>query len=110
MLASVSAASVFAAAVPAAASDNFLGVDWAAFGIVFVVAFVAAVAIVVFFALGLRLLAAGSDDDTGADGSIVSTARGSRPLGATVGAYVCLAICVAAVLYGLYLIIPQFHG
>jgi hypothetical protein len=92
------------------ASDNFLGVDWAAFGIVFVIAFAAAVAIVVFFALALRLLAAGSDDDTGSDGSIVSTARGSRPLGATVGAFACLAVCVAAVLYGLYLIIPQFHG
>jgi hypothetical protein len=90
-------------------SEKFLGVDWAAFGIVFVVAFGAAVAIVVFFALGLRLLAVGSYDDTGADGSIVSTARGSRPLGATVGAFACLAVCVAAVLYGLYLIIPQFH-
>jgi hypothetical protein len=92
------------------ASDNFLGVDWGAFGVVFVVAFAAAVVIVAFYALGLRLLAAGSDDDTGADGSIVSTARGSRPLGATVGAFACLAICAAAVLYGLYLIIPQFHG
>jgi hypothetical protein len=92
------------------ASDNFLGVDWGAFGVVLVVAFAAAVVIVSFYALGLRLLAAGSDDDTGADGSIVSTARGSRPLGATVGAFACLAVCVAAVLYGLYLIIPQFHG
>jgi len=90
-------------------SDKFLGVDWAAFGIVFAVAFAAAVVIVSFYALGLRLLAVGSTDDTGADGSIVSTARGSRPLGATVGAFACLAACVAAVLYGLYLIIPQFH-
>jgi hypothetical protein len=102
-------ASVAAASVPAAASDKFLGVDWGAFAIVLVVAFVAAVAIVSFFAVGLRLLAAGSDDDTGADGSIVSTAKGARPLGATVGAFACLAVCAAAVLYGLYLIIPQFH-
>ncbi|MBF4636029.1 hypothetical protein ITJ38_16595 [Agreia pratensis] len=90
-------------------SEKFLGVDWAAFGIVFAVAFAAAVVIVSFYALGLRLLAVGSDDDTGADGSIVSTARGSRPLGATIGAFACLAVCVVAVLYGLYLIIPQFH-
>ena len=91
------------------ASEKFLGIDWAAFGTVFVVAFVAAVVIVSFYAVGLRLLAVGSTDDTGADGSIVSTARGERPLGATVGAFACLAVCVAAVLYSLYLIIPQFH-
>ena len=90
-------------------SEKFLGVDWAAFGIVFVVAFAASVVIVSFYAIGLRLLAVGSADDTGDDGSIVSTARGDRPLGATIGAFVCLGICVAAVLYGLYLIIPQFH-
>lgn len=95
--------------VAAAASDNFLGIDWGAFAIVFIVAFAAAVLIVGCYALGLRLLATGSGDDTGADGSIVSGARGERPLGATVGGFACLAVCVAAVLYGLYLIIPQFH-
>lgn len=93
----------------AAASDQFLGVDWGGFAIVFVASFAAAVIIVVFYSLGLRLLAVGSSDDTGADGEVVSTARGARPLGATVVGYLCIGIGVVAVLYSLYLIIPQFH-
>ncbi|CAD5989796.1 hypothetical protein [Agreia sp. COWG] len=104
-----STASLGSNRVAAAASDNFLGVDWGAFAIVFIVAFAASVLIVCCYALALRLLATGSVDDTGADGSIVSGARGERPIGATVGGFACLAVCVAAVLYGLYLIIPQFH-
>jgi hypothetical protein len=101
--------STVTALAAAAEPEKFLGVDWAAFGIVFVVAFAASVVIVSFYAIGLRLLAVGSTEDTGNDGSIVSTARGERPLAASIGAIVCLSICVAAVLYGLYLIIPQFH-
>ncbi|WP_253259841.1 hypothetical protein [Subtercola boreus] len=93
----------------AAASGQFLGVDWGAFAVVFVISFVAAVVIVVFYALGLRLLAAGSPDDTGSEGHVTSAARGERPVAATFGGYLCLAIGAAAVLYGLYLIIPQFH-
>lgn len=93
----------------AATDGQFLGVDWGAFVVVFLVSFASAVAIVAFYALGLRLLAVGSADDTGADGAVVSTARADRPLAATVGGYACLAIGVSAVLYSLYLIIPQFH-
>jgi hypothetical protein len=93
----------------AAASDgSFLGVDWGAFVVVFLVSFAAAVVIVASYALGLRL-AAGSADDVGRDGALTSGARGSRPAGATIGAYACFAVGGAAVLYGLYLIIPQFH-
>jgi hypothetical protein len=94
----------------AAASDgSFLGVDWGAFAIVFSVSFAAAVVIVVFYALGLRLLATGTADDAGPEGDLIVQQRAHRPLAATVGGYVCLAIGVAAVLYGLYLVIPQFH-
>jgi hypothetical protein len=75
---------------------NFLGIDWGAFALVFVVALVATAVIVSSFATALRLLAAGSD-------------VGHRPPAAAVGAYACFAVGVAAVLYGLYLIIPQFH-
>ena len=32
-----------------------------------------------------------------------------RPLPATAGAFVCFAVGVAAVLFGLWLIVPQFH-
>jgi hypothetical protein len=98
------------AILAAAASDgSFLGVDWGAFVVVFLVSFAAAVVIVASYALGLRLLAAGSADDVGRDGALTSGARGSRPAGATIGAYACFAVGGAAVLYGLYLIIPQFH-
>ncbi|RFA18689.1 hypothetical protein [Subtercola boreus] len=86
-----------------------ISIDWGAFGLVFIISFAAAVVIVVFYALGLRLLATGSPDDTGEDGHVVGSARGARPAAATAGGYVCLAIGVAAVLYSLYLIIPQFH-
>lgn len=84
------------AADEAAGAGQFLGVDWGSFVLVFVVAFTASVLIVATYAFGLRLLGAGPD-------------RAHRPLTATVGAYACLAVGVAAVLYGLYLIIPQFH-
>jgi hypothetical protein len=93
----------------AASDDSFLGVDWGAFVVVFLISFAAAVVIVAFYALGLRLLAIGSGDDVGADGSLTSGAKGTRPAVATAGAYLCFAIGAAAVLYGLYLIIPQFH-
>jgi hypothetical protein len=95
--------------VLAAGSSTFLGVDWGAFVVVFVVAFVAAVVIVAFYALGLRLLAIGSADDTGADSAIVSTPAGRRPAWATATGFLCLAIGIAAVLYALWLVIPQFH-
>ncbi len=96
-------------AVRAAGSAQFLGVDWGAFVVVFVVAFIAAVVIVALYALGLRLLATGSADDTGEDGAIVGGRRGRRPAVASAAGYLCLAVGIAAVLYGLYLAIPQFH-
>lgn len=96
------------------ATEQFLGVDWGAFAVVFVVSFVSAVVVVGFYALGLRLLATGSPDDVGDDGAITSSgassgSRGVRAPLVTAGAYACLAIGGGAVLYGLYLIIPQFH-
>ena len=93
----------------AASESNFLGIDWGAFVVVFVISFAAAVVIVAFYALGLRLLATGSGDDVGADGALTEGAHGTRPALATLGAYACFAVGAAAVLYGLYLIIPQFH-
>jgi len=74
-----------------------IDIDWGAFGLVLVAALVASVVIVVFYSVALRLLAVGGDG-------------GRRPAAATIGAVVCIAICVAAVLYGIYLVIPLFHG
>ncbi len=84
------------AADESAGEGQFLGVDWGSFVLVFVVAFAASVLIVATYSAGLRLLGTGTD-------------RAHRALPATVGAYACFAVGVAAVLYGLYLIIPQFH-
>ena len=72
-------------------------IDWGAFGLVFVAALAAAVVIVLFFSVALRLLSLGPDAP-------------HRPGGATVAAIVCIAVCVAAVLYGIYLVIPLFHA
>jgi len=80
-----------------AAEGQFLGVDWGSFVVVFVVAFVAAVAVVGFYSLGLRLLSLGPSPK-------------QRPMPATLGGWVCIGIGAAAVLYGIYLIIPQFHS
>jgi hypothetical protein len=73
-----------------------IDIDWGAFVLVFAVALAATAVIVASYATALRLLSIGED------------AR-HRPIAATVGAYACFAVGVAAVLYGLYLIIPQFH-
>jgi hypothetical protein len=66
-------------------------------GEVAVVSIGAAVAIVFVFALGVRAVAAVEDAEAG---------RGALPLAAAV---LCFLACGAAVLYGLYLIIPQLH-
>jgi len=78
----------------------FLGVDWGAFVVVFVVALAATAVIVTFFALGIRLFAAGATEPV---------AGGPRSLPATVGGAACFAVGIAAVLAGLWLIVPQFH-
>jgi hypothetical protein len=93
-------------------------IAWGALGTEFVVSLVAAVGVVVIFALGLRLLAvgapvglrqgdAGDAGDGAGDGDVAVVYQ--RPAWASAAAYVCFAVAVAAVLYGLYLIIPRFH-
>jgi hypothetical protein len=89
------------AAAASSASSGWLGIDWGALALVTVTTLIASVVIVTFYSLGLRLLAVGSET---ADG-----AAHARPPIATVGAVVCIAIGVAAVLYGIYLVIPLFH-
>ncbi len=91
----------------AAPEGSFLGVDWGSFVVVFLVALLATVVVVVSYAVALRLLAVGAPLD--AEGGAASVRTGRRPAAATVGAVVCFAIGVAAVLYGIWLIVPQFH-
>ncbi|MFT4212340.1 MAG: hypothetical protein QM626_10770 [Microbacterium sp.] len=97
-------------------SGQWLGVDWGAIGLVFVVGLVATVVIVGCYALGTRLLAVGAPDVEVPDGgdpegpaAIVRPRRQPRPALATVGAALCYAVGIAATLYGIYLVIPAFH-
>jgi hypothetical protein len=94
-------------------------IAWGSLGIEFVVSLVAAVGVVAIFALALRLLAVGAPEHVrlgaAANGGVQQVADGelplqhARPTWASLGAYLCFAIDVAVVLFGLWLIIPQFH-
>lgn len=85
---------------------GFLGVDWSSIAEVCAVTLIATVAIVTIFSVGLRLLAVGSADD---GGETASGSLAARPLPATLGGYLCVGIGAAAVLYGIYLVVPLFH-
>ena len=69
-------------------------IQWGSFFVVAAVAVVATVVLTVFYAGGVRLLSDGH--------AAGSTAR----VGA---ACACFALCAAAVLFGLWLVVPQFH-
>ncbi|MFD9865953.1 hypothetical protein ACFXI8_27875 [Streptomyces niveus] len=79
-----------------------MNIDWAALGSVFGVSLVATVALVGLFTLGIVALSKGAEGAT-------ATASGTTGTGAAVlartGAYVCFALCVAAVSYGIYIIV-----
>ena len=91
----------------------FLGVDWGAFVVVFATALAATAVIVTSFALGIRLFADGAVESDGGSGVVAAgagaSARRSRPLAATVAGGLCFAVGTAAVLFGLWMIVPQFH-
>lgn len=77
-----------------------MNIDWAALGSVFGVSLVATIGLVGLFTLGIVGLSKGAAPATGA----TATASGSVALART-GAYVCFALCVAAVSYGIYMIV-----
>jgi hypothetical protein len=62
-------------------------IDWAAFAVVALASFVAACLVVTLFAVGLRLRVAGHRAQ-----------------------HLCFGLCGAAVLFGIYLIVPALHG
>jgi hypothetical protein len=92
-------------------AGEFLGVDWGSIALVFVVGLIATVVVVSAYSFGIRLLAIGSPDDTeSASGGRAAIANaGKRPAIATAGGYVCIGIGIIGVLFGIYLVIPQFH-
>lgn len=108
-------------------------IDWAAFGTVFIAALVAATVVVSAYSLGLRLLSVSgripvvepanftdalttiTPAEAKAAAKRAKKAAKKSPLTdgqkrlAFIGACGCFAVSVAAVLYGIYLIIPYFH-
>ncbi|MFB7918347.1 hypothetical protein [Streptomyces sp. NPDC056061] len=73
-------------------------IDWAALGSVFGVSLVVTVALVGLFTLGIVGLA--KQPEPAAQGG-----SGGSQLLARAGAYLCFALCAAAVVYGIYLIV-----
>lgn len=89
-----------------------MDIDFTAIGTVAGVGFVAAVSVVLLYTLGLRLLGLRQRADAGSERTRYrdETPRsGTTPPVAMAGAVVCFAFCVAAVLFGIWLTIPQFH-
>lgn len=75
-----------------------LDIDGGALLLVLGVAFLTTVVLVTLYSVGLRLLSLG-DPQTGS----------APPVAASVTAWLLIGICGAVVLYGVYLVIPQFH-
>ena len=76
-----------------------MDIKWGSLGQVATVSFGATVGIVIVFTLGVRALA----------GREEARAAGGAGTAEAIGAGACFLVCACAVLYGLYLIIPQFH-
>ncbi|GAA4663548.1 hypothetical protein [Frondihabitans cladoniiphilus] len=96
-----------AAAAASTPATGFLGVNWSSIAEVCIVTLVATVVIVTVFSVGLRLLSIGSPDDGGE--TATAGTLSSRPVGATLLGYLCVGVGGAAVLYGIYLVVPLFH-
>ncbi|WP_242910068.1 hypothetical protein [Actinomadura terrae] len=76
-----------------------MDVKWASLGQVLLVSLGATVAVVVIFSLGVLAASARRTAQSNA-----------RPdTGPAAAAALCFAACTVIVLYGIYLIVPQFH-
>ncbi|MEV0780225.1 hypothetical protein ACIBLA_10745 [Streptomyces sp. NPDC050433] len=82
-----------------------MNIDWAALGSVFGVSLVTTVALVGLFTLGIvGLSKSAAPAGSAGTGSAAKGTTGSGAL-ARSGAYVCFALCLAAVSYGIYMIV-----
>ncbi|MFI6940694.1 hypothetical protein ACIBI4_15585 [Streptomyces sp. NPDC050418] len=72
-----------------------MNIDWAALGSVFGVSLLATVLLVGLFTLGI--LGLSKQEEAAAQGGSAALAR--------TGAYACFALCVAAVSFGIFLIV-----
>ncbi|MEV6411311.1 hypothetical protein [Kribbella sp. NPDC051718] len=75
-------------------------IDWSALGQVAIASLIFGVGIAVLFAVGINALSRRA---------VAVEAKKNPPPVDTAVAGFCFLACLAAVFYGLYLIIPQFH-
>lgn len=97
--------------------NEWLSDEGGAILLVFLVGLGVTLLIVGLFALGIRFLAVGAPDLKVADGedpegpaAVAFPRERRRPLPATVAGLACFAGVAAAVTYGVYLVVPAFHG
>jgi hypothetical protein len=76
-----------------------MNIDWAALGIVAVVSIVSSVIFTILLASGIRLVSAAKIKSNQGNSSTATMSLG----------YVLLGLAGLLVLFGIYLIIPQFH-
>jgi len=81
-----------------------MSVDWASLSLVAITTVVATVAIAGLVALGVKALSSGGGTRIHQTGVELAPSAAARIAG-----YTCLAVSGSLVLYGLYLIIPQFR-
>jgi hypothetical protein len=74
-------------------------IDWAALGVVTVVSIMASVVFTILLAAGIRLVSAAK----------IKSNEGSSGTATVSLGYALLGIAGLLVLFGLYLIVPQFH-
>jgi UPF0716 family protein affecting phage T7 exclusion len=75
-----------------------MNIDWNSLLLVAITTVVAAIAVVGIFSVGVLALTGGNHGDAQAVGPTARIAGGA-----------CVVIAALLVIYGLYLIIPQFH-
>ena len=80
-----------------------MSINWVAYLIVAGVTLLATLVVVGLYSTGVRLYAVASDRNPGPGAK-------NRLALVKAGAYACFAVCGAAVLFGVYLIIPALHG
>ncbi|GAA3286382.1 hypothetical protein ACFFON_04595 [Arthrobacter citreus] len=80
-----------------------MSIDWVAYLVVAAITLLATLVVVGLYSTGLRLYAVASDRNPGPEAT-------SRLKLVKAGAYACFTVCGAAVLFGIYLIVPALHG
>ncbi|MEV4357775.1 hypothetical protein [Nonomuraea sp. NPDC049625] len=81
-----------------------MDIKWDALGQVFVISLAVSVVVVAVFSLGALALAARQSARQSAQERGTGTGAGGLA-----EAVLCFTACAAVVLYGIYLIVPQFH-